>query len=269
MSVFISWSGENAAIVGEAFRQLLRHSLQRLDIFISSESIRAGKLWFQKIKDGLESAKYGVVIATPRSLTSPWVMFESGAIWKAKSEVDVAVLRVGLTVEQLRGHPLEHFNSTGTTRHEVRGLIDDIAAACDLRIESDILDAAFSSNWEDFEAAVASLQPEAIQVSTPPLQSDGLKIIAERLNSLEQFALQRLDMDRFMLDALKRVGNSSAHAESTAFGSTVAEALASEPTQRPRPVGRGLSVLLGEPVRTEIIRPPSAPPTKKKRPKGS
>lgn len=250
MSVFISWSGENAAKVGEGFRQLLRHTLQGLGIFISSESIRAGKLWFKTIQEGLEAAKYGVVVATPRSLSSPWVQFESGAIWKAKTEADVAVLRVGLTADQLRGHPLEHFNSTGISKHEVRRLLDDIAFACGHRVDADVLSSAFEANWPTFEVVLQGLTEEAAPVATTAPQNEGLRIIGERLSSLEQFSLERLQMDRVILDVLNRLDSVSRRPEENAFAAIGRGGLAGlaaqfERKEQARP--RSLAELLGEP----------------------
>lgn len=217
MSVFISWSGENSATVGEAFHQLLRHTLQGLPIFISSDAIRSGALWFPRIQEGLDQAKFGVVIATRRALDSPWVLFESGAIWKAKSETAIAVLRVGLTVDDLRGHPLEHFHSKGTSQGDMLKLVSDIARACGLRVDDDVLTRAFQSNWAAFAETVRGLREEETPQRQRP-EVDALSLMAQRLGSLEQFALDQSERDRRMLDLMDRMVQQPSVLQANALG---------------------------------------------------
>ena len=63
-------------IVGEAFMGMI-------DVFVSSDpnSNAMGGEWLDGITDGLKKCSVELVLASPKSITRPWINFEAGAGW--------------------------------------------------------------------------------------------------------------------------------------------------------------------------------------------
>lgn len=274
MSAFISWSGSNSATAGAAFHQLLRHVLQGLSIFISSDKIRSGQLWFPEIQRGLESAKYGVVIASQEAVQSPWVLFEAGAIWKAQPEISIGVLLVGLTPDSLRDHPLGQFQARRCIKEEVHRLVLDIRNACGLVVEDEVVARAFEQNWPEFDRIVAALPEEAARPGLAPISEDErLDQIGDRLSSIEEFIIARSETDKRLFSLIDRVlepprALPSANAFNSlgigALGSHARRGLLSRALEDSKPLVSG-TVAEGEgPTATSVLVPKMV---QKKRPK--
>ncbi|NWG53073.1 MAG: toll/interleukin-1 receptor domain-containing protein [Hydrogenophilaceae bacterium] len=81
--IFVSHATVEAEMA-EAVRAYLDGVTEkRLDWFVSSdgETLALGERWLDKIVDALKRARLLIVLASPRSLESPWIHFEAGAAW--------------------------------------------------------------------------------------------------------------------------------------------------------------------------------------------
>ena len=83
MKVFLSWSGPRSKAVADAFAWWLPQVIQAIDPSISSD-IDKGKRWSDEISNQLEETKLGIICLTQDNLKAPWLLFEAGALWKAK-----------------------------------------------------------------------------------------------------------------------------------------------------------------------------------------
>lgn len=81
--VFISHISKESALAQALKERLLADFEGRLDVFVSSDrsSIRAGKKWLDEVDQALKEADLVIVMASPESVTRPWVNFEAGAVW--------------------------------------------------------------------------------------------------------------------------------------------------------------------------------------------
>lgn len=81
--VFISHVSKESALAQLLKQQLLADFKGRLDVFVSSDrsSIGAGAKWLDEVNQALEQADLVVVMASPESVSRPWVNFEAGAVW--------------------------------------------------------------------------------------------------------------------------------------------------------------------------------------------
>jgi hypothetical protein len=81
--VFISHISKESALAQVLKERLLADFAGRLDVFVSSDrsSIGAGTKWLDEVDQALKQADLVVVMASPESMTRPWVNFEAGAVW--------------------------------------------------------------------------------------------------------------------------------------------------------------------------------------------
>ena len=86
MKVFISWSGHRSGAVASALQLWIPRVIQFVRPWISSQSIDAGSRWSSEIAGALEETRLGVICLTSENLSSPWILFEAGALSKAVTE---------------------------------------------------------------------------------------------------------------------------------------------------------------------------------------
>ena len=100
--VFISHIGAEAEIA-IGFKKLIEsHFLKMMDVFVSSDgqSITMGQHWLSQITLALESSAVEVIIASPVSVTRPWINFEAGAGWIRQVPV-IPLCHAGMTPDSL------------------------------------------------------------------------------------------------------------------------------------------------------------------------
>lgn len=81
-TLFISHISKESALA-QALKQRLLADFKGLEVFVSSDrsSIGAGTKWLDQVDQALKSTDLVVVMASPESVTRPWVNFEAGAAW--------------------------------------------------------------------------------------------------------------------------------------------------------------------------------------------
>lgn len=113
------------------------HLLSALDVFVSSDPAAnpGGTSWLNNIQDNLRDASVILILASPQSITRPWINVEAGAGWvrylqaRAEGTKPVSLMPLchsGLTPDQLP-LPWSTFNAV-----EVRteGGLQDVLDAC-------------------------------------------------------------------------------------------------------------------------------------------
>src|SRR5437660_11976821 len=108
MKVFISWSGEPSRTIALAMRTYLSCMIQKFDVFMSEHDIGSGRRWSSELSAALAEAKFGIMCLTPDNVSSPWILFEAGALTKHLNEAACGVLFGGLAASDLTG-PLAQF----------------------------------------------------------------------------------------------------------------------------------------------------------------
>src|SRR5262245_41212655 len=147
MKVFISWSGDHSRQFAEAIHWWLRHVLQFTRPFFTPVDIGQGKRWNDEISKELGQAQIGILVMTEENLTSPWIMFEAGAISKVVEEARVCPILFGCRKADLEG-PLTSFQSTAFNKAEIRQLLMTINnAAKEAAMPERSLEEAFEMWW--------------------------------------------------------------------------------------------------------------------------
>lgn len=162
MKVFISWSGDRSKQLAEAIYWWLPHVVQFTKPYFTPSDIDKGKRWNNEISKELGQSQIGILAMTEENLTSPWIMFEAGAISKVVEEGLVCPIVFGINKTDLVG-PLASFQAIAFNEAEVRQLVGTInKAAKEAALAERSLDEAFDMWWPKLEKkvqAVSSAQP--------------------------------------------------------------------------------------------------------------
>jgi hypothetical protein len=115
--VFISYSHKDEELAKE-LRQLLE--ARDLKCFMSSMDIRSGDPWAEAIRDALVDAQELLLVITPDSIKSRWVMCEGGAGWALGKRMVPALLEVepDLLPEPIKRHQAKKID-TATQRESL------------------------------------------------------------------------------------------------------------------------------------------------------
>jgi len=82
--IFLSYSHEDGNIANELYSKLTKAGLR---CFMAEKDIAPAEQWENKIRDAIHLAKQILLLITPRSQNSHWVLVESGAAWALKKDL--------------------------------------------------------------------------------------------------------------------------------------------------------------------------------------
>jgi CheY-like chemotaxis protein len=82
--VFISYASKDRHIALELHDNLCKDNI---DVFMSEKTIAAGDAWTERVRTALIASRLIVIVLTPNSLESQWVMAEAGAGWALRKQV--------------------------------------------------------------------------------------------------------------------------------------------------------------------------------------
>ncbi len=212
MNVFLSWSGRLSKAVAEALRDWLPNVIQSVEPWMSSADIEKGARWNVNIAQQLDATSIGVLCITPGNLTSPWLLFEAGALSKTLGSALVCPYLLGVEPTDLKG-PLVQFQAARAERDDTRRLVHSINSA--LRsgaLPEKRVDEAFTVWWPQLEQRLRVLSEDS-QDTGQPLRTDRdileevLELLRDsvrtRLASVERPEFLRQTPDRFP-EALRR-----------------------------------------------------------------
>jgi hypothetical protein len=75
---FVSYSTRDGLLAHAIVRDLGARDLR---CFLAEISLAAGRLWADELRLALAASRSGVILVTPQSLASSWVLAEVGAVW--------------------------------------------------------------------------------------------------------------------------------------------------------------------------------------------
>ncbi|MEQ1845416.1 MAG: toll/interleukin-1 receptor domain-containing protein [Nitrospira sp.] len=162
MKVFISWSGDAGKAAARAIGQSVSDVFTGVEPWISAVNIQAGEQWFAELMKALEDSRFAIACVTKRSLNSPWIMFESGALSAKLGSPKLVPLMLDCVVKDLVD-PLARFNGVLFDKDSVRRLFASINASVGAPLAPKALSAAFEDVWPTLNADVR----KAIEVERP------------------------------------------------------------------------------------------------------
>ena len=197
-------------------KEYLPSILQRVRPWLSEQDIDAGTRGVREIAKQLEVTHVGIVCLNAENQEAPWILFEAGAISKFVETSRAIVLRIGMTITDVKKGPLSEFQSVGTDSDGILKLVKSINLSfpIDEQLETAILERSFEGQWPSLKNALDSAlatpstpakvkrdtdemieeiltlvrqQSQAQQVTTPdPKESTGK--FSYQLSALEGFA---------------------------------------------------------------------------------
>jgi TIR domain len=151
MKVFISWSGDLSKNVAVLLSTWLEDVLQGTKVWLSEDDIDKGKIWFGAITEQLSDTGLGILCLTLENRSSPWILFEAGALSKGLSESRVCPFLIDLQHGDL-WPPLSQFNGTLPNKEDTLKLVKTInGARGDEALKDDKLLKSFNRCWSEFE----------------------------------------------------------------------------------------------------------------------
>ncbi|MGB0067667.1 MAG: toll/interleukin-1 receptor domain-containing protein [Isosphaeraceae bacterium] len=162
--VFVSHIHDEAALAGLIKDDLIDpHLLGSVEVFVSSDQTTnpGGTSWLHNIEDNLLTASVLLIVASPRSINSPWINIEAGAAWlrslQARSDAALPPVYVmplchsGLTPGALP-LPWSTFNAVEIrTAGGLQQVLETIALAATIRAPKPGL-SSLASNVQSLEA---------------------------------------------------------------------------------------------------------------------
>jgi len=183
MKLFISWSGDRSLFVARALHEWIPGIINDAEPWLSKEDIAKGAHWPSDLKKGLEESKFGIICLTPENAENPWVLFESGALWKAFGDARVCPYLLDLEPSEVRP-PLGHFQASKIDKEDtwklVRSINDAVKDEKGKFRTDEQLGHAFEVWWPKLEAQLRKVPAGA--ESKRPTRKDS-EVLAEILET--------------------------------------------------------------------------------------
>ncbi|MBF0304307.1 MAG: toll/interleukin-1 receptor domain-containing protein [Alphaproteobacteria bacterium] len=156
MKIFISWSGPRSEALAKALREWFPLVLHYVSPWLSQSDIQAGERWGVEIAKELEASNFGVICVTRENVTSPWILFESGALAKSMQDGRVIPLLLDLDFKEISG-PIAQFQAKKAEQDGIKDLVISLNKAASSPIPEPQLDKLFAALWVQLENVIASI----------------------------------------------------------------------------------------------------------------
>jgi hypothetical protein len=156
MKVFVSWSGERSHALANALHDWLPLVLHFVEPWLSHADIDAGQRWADQVAKELEACNFGILCITRENVSSPWVLFEAGALAKSMQGSRVIPLLLGLEFRDITG-PLAQFQAKKVEREGLLDVIQSLNQAAPHPVPEARVAQLFEALWPDLEKKVAAI----------------------------------------------------------------------------------------------------------------
>jgi len=148
LRVFLSWSLPRSGAVAQAFRDWLPSVLQNVRPYYTPDDIGKGSRWASEVRSELEESDFGLIFLTPENLSSPWILFEAGALSKLEKS-KVAPILIDLEPTDVSG-PIAQMQLTKFNKDECFKLVEALNRALDSRaLDPSVLINVFEKWWPE------------------------------------------------------------------------------------------------------------------------
>jgi TIR domain-containing protein len=158
MEIFVSWSGNRSKAVATCLKRWIPDVIQQVEPWVSHLDINAGLRWNDEIQKRLSEIKFGIICLTGSNLTSPWVLFEAGALAKTLNNTFVCPYLIDIESTNIPAGPLAQFQAKNANKEGTWDLIKSINSAIkDSGLSDEKLKRSFERWWPELEKALTSL----------------------------------------------------------------------------------------------------------------
>lgn len=188
MNVFLCHSGERSLKVAEALNFWLPRVLHHARPFFS-EDISKGKQWMEDLANNLKETSMGIICLTPENITSHWIHFEAGALFKGSGESHICTYLFDLEKNDV-GMPLSQFQLTKAERDDTLRLIKMMNDhQKEMAIAPDVLQDTFDRFWNVLESKLDSIPKDPQKKQAAKRSTD--EILEEVLTRLRNQEAQK------------------------------------------------------------------------------
>jgi len=195
MKIFISWSGERSKDLAQAFREWLPLVLHYVEPWLSEADIDAGERWAQSVAKELATSNFGIICVTSENITSPWVLFEAGALTKSLETSRVIPLLLDLEFSDVSG-PLAQFQAKKLSRAGINEVIQSIQKTAEHPIPEARAKQLFEALWTEFEKKLEAIPDDAPAERHMRPQHEILEELVASVRSLDSRIREVEDMGR-------------------------------------------------------------------------
>ncbi|MFJ8205167.1 toll/interleukin-1 receptor domain-containing protein [Micromonospora chalcea] len=208
MRIFISWSGEPSRSIARAVRDWLRVVVQHSDPWMSDQEIASGVRWNDSLADALEQSDFGLVCVTRKNQSSPWLMFESGALAKHLKTARLVPLCIDLSPSEITS-PLQVFQARTLDRNGIHRLVQDLSALAKQPVPRESVDMLFEAMWPKLEPAIAAAKNSEGSLERPKRSPEDMLIeLVTRMRDIERsLASERKGIDAHDIAHLADITN--------------------------------------------------------------
>lgn len=160
----MSWSGDKSREFAGELKPWLEQVLPGTDVWLSSEDIDKGTIWFTEIIEGLEGCNCGVICITRENHLAPWIHFEAGGMVKGLGKSRVATILLDIDYPELK-QPLNQFNGLRLNRQGAWHLVKSFNKLSDRPIKDLVLQRTFEKFWPDLDQAYSLLFPDSYETA--------------------------------------------------------------------------------------------------------
>ena len=199
MKVFISWSGQKSKELGEILCNWIASTLQSVRPYFTPDDIEKGSRWSAEIAKELEGSDMGVMVLTRENLSSPWIMFEAGALSKQLDKSKICPILFGVENTDLVG-PVVQFQATSFTKKDMKKLVKSMNNACgdESKLDGQVLDKVFERWWPELEDQVNSVMGREREGEGETIRSE--RELIEEILSLSRHTASRIRRERGGID---------------------------------------------------------------------
>ena len=185
MKVFISWSGPRSQKVASTLSAWLKMMVQASEPFVSEEDIQRGESWLARLSEELNQCAFAILCLTRESLSSPWLHFEAGAVWKGVAGARVCPYLVGLEKSDVP-YPLAHFQACRANKEETYQLISTVNTHSERPMDQKTLESLFETLWPGLEQHLTSAASKDDPLAHGARSTD--EILRELLDTVRQMS---------------------------------------------------------------------------------
>ena len=189
-NVFISWSGKKSEQLAEAIYEWLPAVLQFAKPYFTPSDIDKGAKWNSEISNKLNDCKVGIICLTKDNLSSPWILFEAGALSKNFESSRVTSVLFGLGTTDVNG-PLASFQNTKFNEKEIKKLVESINTSVggESKLAATTLNTVFKKWWPDLETKINQILEKQPVDKTEEIRTD--RELLEEILKLSRFNSRR------------------------------------------------------------------------------
>jgi len=160
VKIFMSWSGDKSRTFAGELKPWLEQVLPGTDVWLSSEDIDKGTIWFTEIIEGLGRCHCGVICVTRENHLAPWIHFEAGGMVKGLGKSRVATILLDIDYRELE-QPLNQFNGLRLNHEGAWHLVKSFNKLSDRPIKDHVLERTFEKFWPDLDGAYSIQFPDS------------------------------------------------------------------------------------------------------------